>query len=865
MALIVPPVGASRRRNTLWLTASVGLLLAVVAYSYLDGQAFRHAAAGAERSRLRIEEANEILSLITSVETGQRGFLLSGEPFYLVEYQAALPKVQRALERFRAMGAADSADWQRLPELVKARLDRMAGTIRMRQQGSISDAVEEVRTGRGKREMDDIREAVARIVAAEGINFRDYSDSAERHGYQTRLLAQAVALLLTGFIWLSGRRINRLALRQEELIENLTVTREREAKGRAALATTLRSIGDAVIATDEQGRVHFMNPVAEALTGWTMEAAEGQPLPEVFRIEEESTGQPAADIAAVVLRDGVTVGLANHTVLQSKAGERIPIDDSAAPIHDDQGKVTGVVLVFRDVTLRRRAQRRLEDSESRYRLLFESNPQPMWVFDNQTLAFLAVNQAAIACYGYSREEFLSMTLREIRPPEDVPHLEEQTRNPALALRTLGPLRHRTKAGVIFFVDVRSHPIQFGDSAGRLVMVTDVTERLRLEEDLRQSQKLEAVGQLAGGIAHDFNNLLTVIEGYGEMLQSEQQVDSPQRVPVQEILVAAQRASSLTRQLLAFSRRQILQPLRLNLNSSVNSTHRMLARLLGEQIRIQSRLERELWQVFADPGQIDQIILNLAVNARDAMERGGTLTLETANVGLRFAEKLGLPAGEYACLSVGDTGHGMDQDIQRRIFEPFFTTKELGRGTGLGLSTVYGIVKQSGGFITVVSDPGQGSTFCVYLPRVEAARAGEPQATPRAAAHKASGECILVVEDDANIRHLVAAMLKGAGYRISEAETPQDALRLLEDPSVACDMLLTDVVLPEIDGLEVAQRAVGLRPGLPVLFMSGYTEHPILRLPGFDRGAPFLQKPFTRDALLGKVSEVLESTDKRPPS
>ena len=361
---------------------------------------------------------------------------------------------------------------------------------------------------------------------------------------------------------------------------------------------------------------------------------------------------------------------------------------------------------------RKLAESALREGEKRYRMLFESNPQPMWVHALDSLAFLAVNEAAVRHYGYSRDEFLGMTTKDLEDAVEVPEHPVNGANVS---------KHRKRDGTRIDVEVAAHGLLFDERPARLVLAQDITERRRLEDQLRQAQKMEAVGRLAGGVAHDFNNLLTAIIGYADLLSVESSQDSARRNELEEIRKAAERAASLTRQLLAFSRQQILQPKVLDLNQVVSNMSNLLHRLIGEDIELQTALEPGVDPVRVDAGQIEQVILNLALNARDAMPRGGKLTIETANADLDDAYARGRAAvnpGSYVMLAVSDTGVGMSAETQARLFEPFFTTKELGKGTGLGLSTVYGIVKQSGGNIWAYSVLGKGTTFKVYLPRAE---------------------------------------------------------------------------------------------------------------------------------------------------
>ena len=391
------------------------------------------------------------------------------------------------------------------------------------------------------------------------------------------------------------------------------------------------------------------------------------------------------------------------------------------------------------------------------------------------------------------------------------------------------------------------------------------ERGKLQEQLQLAQKLESVGRLAGGVAHDFNNLLIIILGYGEMVLNKLHPQDPMRDWVKEILGAAKRAADLTRQLLAFSRKQTLQPVVLNLNDVLRNLDKMLRRLIGEDVSLEMLLAEDLAPVVVDPGQIEQVIMNLVVNARDAMPQGGTLLIETANVVLDDAyasSHPGVTPGTYVRLAITDTGCGMSKEIMDHIFEPFFTTKEMGKGTGLGLSTVYGIVKQSGGNIFVYSEPERGTTFKIYLRATEAeARSVGPKPDEvRTVGHE---EHILVVEDDESLRKMLAGLLSELGYKVTAAANAGEALLLVEEVGLNPDLIITDVVMPTMSGKQLVDRLQRARPDLKVLYMSGYTDDAIVHYGILDPGTPFLQKPFTRHALGMKIRELLD-TDRAKP-
>jgi nitrogen-specific signal transduction histidine kinase/CheY-like chemotaxis protein len=391
---------------------------------------------------------------------------------------------------------------------------------------------------------------------------------------------------------------------------------------------------------------------------------------------------------------------------------------------------------------------------------------------------------------------------------------------------------------------------------------DITERRTLEQQLRQSQRMEAIGRLAGGVAHDFNNLLTVIIGNTELLLKQVARGEPMWEDLKEISTASQRAATLTAQLLAFSRKQVLTPRILHLNTLVTDSSTMLRRLIGEDVELVTRLGVDLNLVRVDPGQMVQVIMNLAINARDAMPTGGKLTIETANAELDEAyarRHVAMVPGRYVMLAVSDTGVGMDATTQSRIFEPFFTTKELGKGTGLGLSTVYGIVKQSGGNIWVYSEPGQGTVFKIYLPRADETTDSK-ESSGRVSGQDLGGtETVLLVEDEDVVRNLVRSILERHGYAVLGAADGTEAMRLLARHLGRVDLLLTDVVIPQMSGPELAEQVVASHPEVGLLYMSGYTDNAIVHHGVLDAGLAFIQKPFTPEALLRKVREVLDSS------
>jgi PAS domain S-box-containing protein len=526
----------------------------------------------------------------------------------------------------------------------------------------------------------------------------------------------------------------------------------------------------------------------------------------------------------------------------------------AVPIRNEQGEVYRIAGVSLDITESREAQLALEESADRFRKLALASFDAIHVAQDGIL--LEVNPGFLEMFGYDRmEEVIGRPVTDFAAEESRAEVE---RRYASSVDGTYEVVGRRKDGKKILLEVTGKTHTIAGRPGRITALRDMTEKRALEDQFRQAQKMEAVGRLAGGVAHDFNNLLTVIMSYTDMLLEGVSPQDPRAEDLDQIRKAAVAAASLTRQLLAFSRQQVIEPRLVNLNEIVSLSQKMLNRLIGDDVEVVTTLTSEPVAVMIDPGQLEQVIMNLAVNSRDAMPQGGKLILETASVKMdaEFArDHWRANPGRFAMLAVTDTGTGMDEQTLARIFEPFFTTKEIGKGTGLGLATAYGIVKQSSGFIRVFSEPGHGTTFRIYFPLVD--EAAEKYAQPELAQLQVGTETILLAEDAAAVRVAARQILERLGYTVLEAPTGRDALSIASKRLSPIHLLLTDVVMPEMSGRELTERFVKLRPDARVLYMSGYTDDAIVRHGILRPGIAYLQKPFSPDTLARKVREVLD--------
>ena len=834
--------------------------------------------------------------------------------------------------------------------------------------------------------------------------------------YQSALYILALLLGMIGLVlafgliaWQRAKRRHFHALYHAEAALRATMERH---------SVMLHALGDGVIATDGQGRVELLSPVAEGLTGWSQAEALSRPLEEVFHIVSESTREVVENPVEKVLREGKVVGLANHTLLITRDGREVPIADSAAPIRDIKGGTNGVVLVFRDQTDERWAYRMMQvrlnlmeyatahsvpeiltnildelgsivsspigffhvvDADQSTLLQQQWSTQTIKEFckaegehapievagvwadcvrercplilndyagsanrkglpqghaemvriltvpvmrqgivvavvglgnkpvdytekDVESVGYLAdvawqivehkqadgererlkaaieqasdsvaitdtdgniqyVNPAFERASGYAKAELLGQNPRAIKSG----HHDDAFYSNLWATITRGEtwqgrIVNKRKDGKLYTEDATISPVL--DSTGAIIkylaVKRDITQQLRLESQVLQTQKMDSVGRLAGGVAHDFNNMLGVIMGHTELALMNADANSGVAAELQEIRKAGERSVALTRQLLAFARKQTIAPKVLNLNEALESMLKMLQRLIGEDIHLAWNPGQDVWPVKMDPAQLDQILVNLCINARDAITGVGKVNIETQRITVGEAcsdSHIGFSTGDFIMLAVSDNGHGMDKDTLSKIYEPFFTTKDAGHGTGLGLATVYGIVKQNEGFINVYSEPDRGTTFKIYLPR----HAGDEEPVEVFGTHETPpghGQLVLLVEDEPGILRLGKKMLERLGYNALAASSPDEALRLAAQHPEEIALLVSDVIMPVMNGRDLADQLRVLCPAVKVLFMSGYTANVIAHQGVLDEGVHFIQKPFTMHGLGEKVSEAL---------
>lgn len=688
----------------------------------------------------------------------------------------------------------------------------------------------------------------------------------------SELLAEArfrlivVGILVFVLLVLAALVIAYMYRRQQTVVFRRLYEIERKRREESEeFRTVLYSIGDGVVTTDITGSVRRMNQVAEQLTGWSEDDARGKLLRDVFHIVNEDSRSIVENPVEAVIREGKIVGLANHTVLIAKDGTERPIDDSGAPIRDEHGVLQGVVLVFRDVSEYKHAQRALRISAERLQSIFRVAPIGIGTVHKRV--FVEVNDRFCQMTGYSREELLGHDTRLIYASDEEYERVGRDNSQQLLVQGINTVETTwvTSSGTEIEIYLATTLLDSADiSKGITFAALEVTEIKRAREDrealeaqLLQSKKMEAVGRLAGGVAHDFNNMLNVILGYAELALSKIEPGELIHEYLTEISCAARRSGDLTRQLLAFARRQTIQPQILDLNETIAGMLKLLIRLIGENITLHWKPAAYPTVVKMDPVQIDQILANLLVNSRDAIDGVGMITIETGTVSFDAAycaAHSGFVPGDFVKLVVSDTGCGMSQESLSHLFEPFYTTKEQGRGTGLGLATVYGIVKQNQGFINVYSELGKGTAVRIYLPRHELGAA--------VTEHERDGnvpmgsETVLVVEDEASLLALAVQMLEDLGYRVLASEGPARALQLAESFDGVIDLLVTDVIMPEMSGRDLLERLLVQRPSLRCLYISGYTAEIIAHHGVLHEGICFLQKPFTSRELALAVRKAL---------
>ncbi|MBZ5561518.1 MAG: CHASE3 domain-containing protein [Acidobacteriia bacterium] len=887
------------KRVTVGFIVALCILVTIAGLSYRNTRRLVHTNAAVANTYQVLSELQATLVILNQAEAGRRGYVITGEEYHLGPYTEAAEQIHVQLGRLRGLITNDPAHRQRLAKVDQAVAEKLAvmeESIRRRKTQGLDTTVQAALTDRGDAAMGKIRGLIGEM------------ENDERNMLAQRIEAVERSTASTNFIFLTGTWLGLLLLVLVFYLLSMEVGERKSTEfALERVANRVRDLYNnapcGYHSLDDHGTYVEVNDTELRWLGYTREELLGKrQFPELLTEGSRSAFEEAFPR---FIESGYANGL-EFEVLR-KDGTILPVLLNATAFKDPDGNFVASRATLIDNTERRQATEELRkakenlevevavrtaqlaDANERLRCELAERKKAEEALQSEREFLRAVlhnmEDGILACNAEGALTLLNKAAQELHglPELSLPardwtsHFQlfsQDGKTPLAAEET--PLRRALRGEGVRNVEVVIRPIEgpqrtllcsgqamagpVGEKHGALLVLRDITEQKLMEQQFVQSQKIEAVGRLAGGVAHDFNNLLTIITGYSQLARDQLKKEDPLRPYVLEVLAAADRAASLTRQLLAFSRKQVLAPQVLDLNQIIQNLSKMLRRLIGEDIEVRNVLSPTLGRVRADPAQIEQIIINLALNARDAMPRGGKLIIETADADLNQAyanRHIAMVPGRYVMLAVADTGIGMDEETQAHIFEPFFTTKEKGKGTGLGLAMVYGTVKQSGGYIWVYSEPARGTTFKVYLPRVEdhsepiAPRQSVVAQVPR------GSETILLVEDEEAVRSMVRGLLETHGYRVFAADQAREVLQFCQLEPGTIHLLLTDVVMPRMSGRELAERVIALHPETRVLYMSGYTDDAIVHHGVLNPGVAFIQKPFTPDALMGKVREVLD--------
>jgi PAS domain S-box-containing protein len=859
-----------KTRLLLALAAAFLLLVSIVTLAYLSTRSLIAVGDESVAESDVLVGLQETFSTVRSAESAQRGYILTGEMPYRAPYDAAIVQVERHRERLRATGDGSPAI-ERIDGLIERKMAELDSVLTVYAADGQEAALARVASGEGRLLMDSLQAAVAAAVDDRALRLEAATERSQERARVAVLMVAALAV--TGLVALVAMTMALLRyLAERARSEHALAAEADRAAGRAVAAEDrfrdfVEQVKDyAIFRCDRDGYVTSWNEGVERVLGYSEREFIGLAPEAIFVPEDVASGVPEWEFEHAAR----TGSASDDRWMQRKDGTRFFAAGITTAIRDERGGLTGFTKVMRDQTAWKETEDRLRQSETRYRLVARASREAIWDW-NLVTGELDWNDAIEDLFGYPAADARSAEWWHARI-----HPDDRERTLAAMHEAIdsdaefwsGDYRFLRADGE--YAQVIDRGLIARDESGRacrmLGTMADVTERRRAEEKLAQAQRMEAVGRLAGGIAHDLNNMLTAIVGYSTFVEQGLAGDASARADVREIRRAADRSASLTRSLLAFARREIIQPHALDLHAVIRDLERMLRPALGESIEIDVQLAPGQAIVFADRARLEQVLLNLALNARDAMPGGGRLSIATSTVALGPDAALRHPGidinrGSYHRLTITDTGHGMDRETLARIFEPFYTTKPAGEGTGLGLSTVYGTVKQAGGFVWAYSEPGHGSTFSVYLPATSAQPRAERRPSGQLELAGGGSETILVVEDEPTVSALACRTLMAEGYQCLRAASAGEALGLLEREG-RVDLMLTDIVMPGGNGADLAEQALALRPGLLVLYSSGFTDDDVVRRGLMEPGRPFIQKPWSPRELLERVRGLLDAAPNR---